>query len=330
MTQETRILVTGANGRLGRAVMAALTDLNPCGVAREMPRIRPNGVDGFAVGPLNAETDWSVPLSGVTHVIHCAALTYLPDSDAANTEALFQTINVAGTIALAQQAVKAGVRRLIYISSMTVNGKHSPDNGVPFRHTDAANPQSAYSRSKWDAEQALLKIADETGLEIVIVRIPRIVWPELTGNLALLAKLVTKGLPLPFGLITRNGRDNISAPNLITALRVCATHPAAANQTFLISDQNPLSTRDLVIALGARLGQRPRLIPVPAATLRFIVMALPAKLLGKMNRQEMLDELLLNLRIDASHFQTRTDWKPDQSLVLALSSDSQVVIEIGK
>jgi len=315
MNRQNRVLVTGANGGLGRALIASLIDLTPRGAAREMPRALPDGVAGFAVGALDAATDWSLPLQGVTQIVHCAALTYVPDVNAIAAEVQFQTVNVAATVALARQAAHAGVKRLVHISSLTVNGKHSPDDGTPFMHLDQPHPENAYARSKWDAEQALLAIAAETGLEVVLVRIPRIVWPELTGNLALLEKLITKGIPLPFGSITQNGRDNISGANLLSALRVCVTHPAAANQTFLISDQNPLSTRDLVIALGKRRRRRPMLVPVPAMLLRAIVMAVPARLLGKMNRDEMLNELLLNLRIDSSHFTKLTGWVPHARLL---------------
>lgn len=310
-----RVLTTGANGALGSSLIASLIDLNVCGAARTTPTRLPDGVTGFAVGALHADTDWSAALEGATHVVHCAGLTYVPDVSDAEAEAQFQTVNVAATVALARQAVRAGVKRLVYISSLTVNGKHSPDVGTPFSHADIPNPLSSYSRSKWDAERALTEIAADTGLEVVLVRIPRIVWPNLTGNLAMLEKLVAKGLPLPFGLIQHNARDNISSDNLLSALRVCITHPAAANQTFLISDQHPLSTRELVIVLGKRIGKSARLVPVPAWLLRAIVMAIPARLLGKMNRTDMLDELLRSLRIDSSHFERLTGWTPAPALL---------------
>jgi nucleoside-diphosphate-sugar epimerase len=292
------ILVTGANGKLGRALVEhfVASGQGVHAVARSMPVDLPEGATGFAVGPLSSATDWSAALSGVTTVIHCAALTWI-DPEAADQSG-FQTVNVDATERLARQAAESGVKRLVYISSLTVNGKHS--GAQPFRHDDVPNPGSPYSRSKWDAEQALRRIEAETGLEIVVVRPPRIIWPELTGNLALMAKLIKKGVPLPFGLLDKNTRDNVSAETLVGAVAKVSVDPAAAGKTLLVSDGNPMSTRALAVWLGEKVERKTKLLPVPELMLRLGMRIIPQIFLGKLNRSEMIDELTLNLRIESN------------------------------
>jgi nucleoside-diphosphate-sugar epimerase len=290
------ILVTGANGKLGRALVEhfVASGQGVHAVARSMPGDLPDGANGFAVGPLSPATDWSAALSGVATVVYCAALTWVDPE--ATDQTGFQTVNVDATERLARQAAESGVKRLVYISSLTVNGKHS--GAQPFRHDDEPNPGSPYSRSKWDAEQALRRIEAETGLEIVVVRPPRIIWPELTGNLALMAKLIKKGVPLPFGLLDKNARDNVSAKTLVGAVAKVSVDPAAAGKTLLVSDGNPMSTRALAVWLGERVGKKAKLVPVPVSVLRLLITAIPQRFLGKLNRKEMLDELVLDLKVD--------------------------------
>jgi nucleoside-diphosphate-sugar epimerase len=290
------ILVTGANGKLGRALVEhfVASGQGVHAAARAMPVGLPEGATGFAVGPLSSATDWRAALSDVATVIHCAALTWIDPE--ATDQTGFQTVNVDATERLARRAAESGVKRLVYISSLTVNGKHS--GAQPFRHDDVPNPGSPYSRSKWDAEQALRRIEAETGLEIVVVRPPRIIWPELTGNLALMAKLIKRGIPLPFGLLDKNVRDNISAVNLVEAIARCAAEPEAAGKTQLVSDGTPMSTRALAVWLGERVGRKAKLLPVPERLLRLLITVVPRRLLGSLNRKEMLDELVLDLKID--------------------------------
>jgi nucleoside-diphosphate-sugar epimerase len=258
------------------------------------------------VGPLSGTTDWAAAINGIDTVIHCAALTWIYPSD--TDQSGFQTVNVDATRTLAEQAVAAGVTRLVFISSLTVNGKHS--GAKPFRHDDVPNPASAYSRSKWDAEQALRAIEAEHGLEIIVVRPPRIIWPELTGNLALMAKLIRRGIPMPFGSLDKNARDNVSAGNLVAAIVKSATVSAAAGQTLLVSDNDPMSTRALLLRIGGIVGRKPRLLPVPAVVLEAAMGIIPQRLLGKLNRTEMLDELTRDLRVDGDFTRECLDWTP--------------------
>jgi nucleoside-diphosphate-sugar epimerase len=244
-------------------------------------------------------------------VVHCAALTR------SNDPAEFGRVNTEGTIALARQAAAAGVRRFVFISSLTVNGRSSKDR--PFRPDDRPDPQTPYSVSKLDAECGLRALA-ETGLEVAIIRPPRIVWPEASGNLALLARLVRKGVPLPFDLVDHNRRDNVSPESILSLVRLCLDHPAAAGETFLVADGAPLSTRELLVRIGRLVGRRPRLLPVPRALLQLIVAMLPARLLGGMSRAEMWDELYGSLELDVSRTRELLGWRPTPS---ALASAGQ-------
>lgn len=306
------ILITGANGKLGRALIAHLASTQPVhAAARAMPMDLPPGVRGFAVGPLNDGTDWAAALAGVTAVIHCAALTWVAPET--GNEGDFKTVNVDATVRLARQAVTAGVARFVYVSSLTVNGKHS--GARPFRHDDLPDPQSTYSKTKWEAEQALRAIGKETGLEVVIVRPPRIIWPELSGNLRQLAGLIRRGIPLPFGALNRNARDNVSAPNLVALIAAATEHPGAAGETFLASDGDPLSTRALLLRLGRHVGRPARLVPVPQAMLRAIIAVAPQRLRGRLSATELADELMRDLRVDIAHTHAVLGWAPERGVL---------------
>lgn len=289
------VAVTGANGKLGRALVADFAATGPVhAIARVKPENLPENATGFGVGVLNEATDFSSALGGVTTLVHCAALTWM---DPANpNQSGFTTVNVDATRALAQQAVATGAKRIVFISSMTVNGKHS--NGQPFRAEDPPNPQSVYSRTKWEAEQVLRAMEATHGIEVIVIRPPRIIWPELSGNLAVMAKLIGKGIPLPFGRLDKNARDNVTSDRLVAEIVRAASDPAAAGKTLLLSDGRPMSTRALCLWLGERVGRKPILLPIPAGLLRVIVNMIPQQLVGKLNRKELLDELPLDLRVD--------------------------------
>lgn len=263
----------------------------------------------MAVGPLTGATDWRLALEGVDTIVHCAALTWVDSKRGDPTQ--FHVVNVDATRSLAEQAVDTGVKRLVYISSLTVNGRHSGER--PFRHDDVPNPTTEYSRTKWRAEQVLREIEGRSGLEVVVIRPPRVIWPELSGNLALMAKLIAKGVPLPFGMLSKNARDNVSAENLVQAILRAATVPAAAGQTLLVSDDDPLSTSELTKRLGARVGRPPRLVPVPEVLLRVALGLVPKQLLGRLDTAEMLIELTQNLQVDTSHTHAVLGWRLDRT-----------------
>jgi nucleoside-diphosphate-sugar epimerase len=288
----TVFAVTGANGKLGSALVEHYAGLHQVhAIARDMPTGLSANARGYAVGPLSGMTDFSEALSGVDAVVHCAALTWV--DPATGTEAAFQTVNVDATQRLGEQAAAAGCKRIVYVSSLTVNGKHSDKR--PFRADDVPAPESAYSKSKFEAEQVLRAIAEKSDLEVVVIRPPRIVWPDLTGNLAMMAKLISRGIPLPFGMLTRNARDNLSSQKLLSELVRHSVEREAVGKTILLTDGKPMSTKELAIWLGERVGRKPILLPVPESILRLIVNSMPQRLLGKLNRKELLDELTRDL-----------------------------------
>jgi nucleoside-diphosphate-sugar epimerase len=289
------VAVTGANGKLGRALVAAFSANTPVhAIARVKPTILPANTTGFGVGPLNSGTQFSEALQGVSTLVHCAALTWMDPTS--SNQAAFTTVNVDATRSLGIQAVAANVKRIVFISSLTVNGKHNA--GRPFRADDVPDPQTFYSRSKWEAEQALHSLEAEHDIEVAVIRPPRIIWPELSGNLAMMANLIAKGVPLPFALLDKNSRDNVSSERLVAEIVRAATDPSAAGKTLLVSDGEPMSTRALAFWVGERVGRKPILVPVPVWLLRPIVNAVPQFLLGKLNRAELLDELTLDLQVE--------------------------------
>lgn len=297
-----RILVTGATGFLGRAVVDHLA----AGGRKVRAGVRsecggwPAGVETAAVGELSEATDWSAALAGVDAVVHCAARAHVLKETSADPLAQFRAVNTAATLALARQAVAAGVRRFVFISSIGVNGAET--NGRPFRHDDPPHPHSPYAVSKHEAEQGLHAIAAETGLEVVVIRPPLIVGPDPKGNLATLERVIGKGLPLPFGLVTRNRRDVVSRGALCDLIETVLDHPAAAGETFLVSDGEPISTRTLLERMAAARGRSIRLLPVPPTLL-----ALPLKLAGK---GAMAAQLFGDLEVDIDHTRRTLNWAP--------------------
>ncbi len=286
-----------------------LPSLVRCALRRAPSRQLAGG--GVELGPLNGATDWSTALEGVSCVVHCASLTWVAPDDPAPES--FHEANAVAAENLARQAAAAGVKRIVYVSSVSVNGKHS--GAAPFRADDPSNPQSVYSESKRDAEDALHRVSADTGIEVVIVRPPRILWPEPGGNVATLAALVRKGVPLPFGSLTRNARDNVSAHNLISLIERCIDAPAAAGQTYLVSDGTPFSTRDFLIEIGRMVGRKPRLIPVPEAVLRTAMALVPKPLLGKLSVGALFEELTCDLQLDIEPARRDLGWQPQPRAV---------------
>ena len=302
-----RVCVSGANGFIGQALLRSLLDLHHLviGAVRGTDRTMPeSGLPSVAVGDIGDDTNWSAAIAGVDCVIHCAARAHVMHEPAGHSLTAYRVVNVDGSRRLAEQSAAAGVQRLVYLSSIKVNGEQTA-LGAPFLFSDAPAPEDAYGISKWEAEQALWDISAKTGLEVVVVRPPLVYGPGVKGNLARLLKLVRSGVPLPLGAV-QNKRSLIGLDNLVDLLIRCVYHPAAAGQTFLVSDGEDLSTPDLLRHMAAAMGRSARLVPVPVPLLR-----LAGSALGK--RAE-IDRLVGSLQIDSSHTRQVLGWTPPVSV----------------
>lgn len=304
------LLVTGASGFLGSAVFSAAKarGLNVRPVLRRFESTMHfigTPVSTVIVPSLAADTDWSIALLNVDAVIHCAARVPERNDKSINSLAVFRDINVAGTLNLAMEAAKSGVKRFVFVSSIKVNGERTSTD-VPFRSSDVPCPEDAYGISKCEAEVGLHKIASETGMELVIVRPPLVYGPRVKGNFLTMLRCLQHGIPLPLGSITENRRSLVALDNLVDLLVKCIDHPAAANETFLVSDGVDLSTADLLRRLGVAMDKPARLLPVPPVLLRAAAM-----LSGK---GDMVQRLLGDLQVDISHTCKILGWKPPISV----------------
>lgn len=300
-----KILVTGANGFVGRLLCAGLfRQGQPVRAAMRSTKGSIDDVDAVIVGAIDGETNWKDALEGVDVVIHLAARVHVMHDDSTDPLAEFRRVNVAGTENLAQQAVRAGVKRLVYVSSIKVNGEATCGEGK-FSETDAPAPQDPYGISKMEAEQALRRVAAETGLEVVIIRPPLVYGAGVKGNFAQMLKVLARGIPLPLASVA-NRRSLVYVGNLVDALILCATHPAAAGQIYLVSDGEEISTPDLLRQLGAAMGHPARLLPCPPALLK-----MAGWLIGKSDQVERLSG---SLRIDSSKIRRELGWIPPYAL----------------
>lgn len=299
-------LVTGANGFVGRALCATLLaqGYEVRGAVRENNAVPPSNVMCIAVGEINKQTNWLAALAGVKFIIHLAARAHVMADMAADPLEEFRRVNMQGTLNLAQQAAAAGVRRFLFVSSIKVNGEWS-QLGLPFTADDLPVPLDAYGVSKLEAEQGLREIALQTGMEVVIIRPPLVYGPGVKANFFVMMRWLRGGVPLPLGAI-HNQRSLVSLDNLVDLLVTCLTHPAAANQTFLVSDGEDVSTTELLRRLGQALDHPARLIPVPVNLLK-----LAAAMVGK---QDVARRLCESLQVDISKTQHLLGWTPPFSL----------------
>ncbi len=310
MSSNDAVLVTGANGFVGRALCETLA-ASGRRVRRAVRAAAPAMADTFAVGDVGAGTDWRSALEGISCVVHLAARTHVLRETAADALAEYRRVNVEGTRALAEQAARAGARRLVFMSSVKVNGEATDR---PYTENDAPRPEDAYGLSKWETEQALARIAAGTGLEVVVLRPPLVFGPGVKGNFLRLMDLVARRLPLPLASIT-NRRSLIYAGNLADAVVGAIDAPRAAGRTYLLADGEDVSTPDLVRALARALGIRPRLLPCPLAMLQ-----LGAALTGK--RAE-LARLTGSLQVDGSRARHELDWLPRVDLARGLTETAR-------
>ncbi|BBL69934.1 NAD-dependent epimerase/dehydratase family protein [Methylogaea oryzae] len=252
-----------------------------------------------AIGDIAEGKDFSDGLRGLDALIHLAARVHVMRETAADPLAEFRRVNTDGTERLARAAVRAGVRRFVYVSTAKVNGEATA-LGSPFREADPARPQDPYAISKWEAEQALWRVAAETGLEVVVVRPPLVYGPRVGGNFLRLLRWVRLGVPLPLASV-RNRRSLVYVGNLADALMACVDRPEAAGKTYLVSDDQVFSTPELLRALASAMGVGARLWPCPPALL-----ALAGRLLGKSGE---IERLAGSLELDSSVIRRELHWR---------------------
>ena len=299
------ILITGASGFVGQALIESLVKTLPLRISvRRMVARLPDNVD-VVEAELHPEQDWKTSLVGVDAVIHCAARVHVMNEMVAEPLTEFRRINVEGTLRLARQAAEAGVRRFVFISSIKVNGE-ATELGSPFTADDVVAPQDPYGVSKMEAEQGLLELSAQTGLEVAIIRPPLVYGRGVKANFASMMRWLKRGIPLPLGAITSNRRSLVYVENLVDLIRVCIDHPKAANQTFLVSDDEDASTTTLLQRMAKALGCPARLISLSPTLIK-----LAAKCIGKPG---IADRLCGSLQVDITKTKELLGWKPKFSL----------------
>lgn len=296
------VLITGSSGFVGRRLVTRLKDTS-CRL-RCSVRGSSQEKDVVSVGDIGPETIWGEALIDISTVIHLTARVHIMKDEVPDPLAEYRKVNVEGTLNLARQAAQAGVKRFIFISSIKVNGEQTL-LGKPFTSGDTPAPEDPYGISKNEAEQGLQQLAQETGMEVVIIRPPLVYGPGVKGNFRSIMRLINKGIPLPLGAI-HNQRSLVGLENLVDFIITCIDHPAAANQTFLVADGEDLSTTDLLRRVGQAMGKPARLIPVPMSVLKF-----GARLLGK---QALAQRLCGNLQVDISKARQLLGWEPPVSV----------------
>ena len=304
-----KVLVTGANGLVGRALCFAL-ELSEHQVVRIVRKSTTPWE--IPVGDLNENTNWSEALGqGTDAVVHLAAQVPLNGAAAGVLADRYTQANTLGTTNLARQCAQHGVKRFIFVSTVKVMGE---GKGEPYRYTDLAAPADAYAISKWEAEQTLWKIAAETGMEVVMLRPPLVYGPGVKGNFLRLMQAIDKRRPLPLGAI-HNQRSLIYLGNLVDVIRLCLIHPKAAGKAYLVSDGDDVSTPELVLRIAAALERRPFLLPVPVSWMRWA-----GRVLGK---QAAVDRLLGSLCVDISPLREELGWTPPYTMQEGLEATAQ-------
>lgn len=300
-----RVLVTGATGFVGAALLPSLS-LNGIPYVSTVRRrgSEGQGVTQFETGAISPQTEWKDALSGVSAVVHLAARVHVMHDAVADPLAEFRCINVQATLNLARQAADAGCGRFVFISSVKVNGERSLP-GQAFGPDNEPHPLDAYGLSKMEAEVGLRDLAAHTGMEVVIIRPPLVYGPDVKANFATMMRWLQHGVPLPLGAI-HNQRSLVALDNLVDLITVCLRHPAAANQTFMVSDGEDLSTVDLIRRTARAMGVRARLVPVSVWLLEA-----GAALLGK---NDMAQRLCGNLQVDLSKTRSLLGWEPPISV----------------
>jgi nucleoside-diphosphate-sugar epimerase len=302
------ILVTGSTGFVGTALIKQLIkdQFSVSATVRNSSTIKFNSnVNVIDIGHLTSSLDWSSALQGVNTIIHLAARAHFLNDKSRNPLFDYRYINVDCSLNLARQAAKAGVKRFIYVSSIKVNGEFTI-LGKAFTAEDVPMPQDFYGISKFEAELGLRLIAEEFGMDLIIIRPPLVYGPGVQGNFLLMMNWLRRDIPLPLGGVKKNRRSFVFIDNLVSMIIVCINHPGAANQTFLVSDDEDLSTVGLLDRMALLLGYPSKLIVVPTA-----LIMLGTKLIG---RPDVYQRLCCSLQVDIKKTKDLLGWEPSVSV----------------
>ncbi|MCY9864473.1 SDR family oxidoreductase [Vibrio coralliirubri] len=297
-----RLLVTGSTGFVGSRVVELARKRDWAVIPVMRKQIEPL-TNSLVVPSIDASTDWSGAFEGVDCVVHCAARVHQMNETEQDALIAYRDINTLGTLNLAKQAAEVGVKRFVFVSSIKVNGELSEPN-LPFEPNLKNTPQDPYGLSKYEAEVELAKLSKETGLEVVIIRPPLVYGPGVKANFLSMMRLIDKGIPLPFGAI-KNQRSLVYLDNLSNLMLTCCEHPSAPGYTFLASDDQDVSTTQLMQTIAHAMGKSPRLIPIPMSWIQAGSSVL--------NKQHIAQRICGNLQVEIGLTKDILGWKPPVS-----------------
>lgn len=302
--KRTRILVTGGSGFVGSTLVMRLADFLSCdvvAVVRSSGFKFPSRVIECKVGSLSRDTDYRNALTGGDVVVHSAARVHVMNDQTSDPQSMFRMVNVEGTLNLARQAADLGVKRFVFLSSIKVNGEGGSGTR-PFTVDDIPNPTDSYGISKFEAEAGLHKISESSGMEIVIIRPPLVYGGEVKENFQAMMSRLHRGISLPLD-------------NFVDLIRICLEHPSAANEIFLVSDGQDLSTTELLHHLARSLGTPARLILVHVWLMRIVTVLLQSSSLST--------RLFDSLQVDITRTKNLLGWSPPVDVNEALYSTAQ-------
>ena len=300
--------ITGANGIIGKSLCKTLSKLNKSvvGIVRSKNSLKTlSAINTRLVGDIDKNTNWHKSIENCEVIIHCAGKAHVMDNKDNYYD--YYSVNTEGTKNLAEQAAEVGVKRIVFLSSIKVNGENTDiiDNKKLFFYNDIPAPLDVYGISKLEAEKALWKISSRTGLEVVVVRLPLVYGYGVKGNLGRLIKIIKSGIPLPLSKV-KNERSMIGIDNLVNLINQCIDHPEASGKTFLASEDKALSTPELIKLIASSMGREANLFPIPLFLLKFL-----GSFFGK---GEEINRLVGSLRIDNNYTKETLDWSPTISV----------------
>jgi len=316
------ILITGASGLVGSQIVRTL-NINvkhtPIAALRNLSHDLPENTQSLLIEDLSSDNDWSGKLDNIDVVIHTAARVHVMNETTKDPLSEFRRVNVDGTLNLAHQASISGVKRFIFLSSIKVNGEFTKE-GNPFSESDIPNPVDPYGISKFETELGLYNIAEKSEMEVVCIRPTLVYGPGVKANFLNMMCWLQKGIPLPFGAF-HNKRSFVGLDNLVDLILTCIDNPAAANETFLVSDNEDMSTTELLKRVGSGLKRTPRLLPINQKVIEFGL-----TLLGK---KDFAQRLCGSLQVDITKAKNILNWEPPFTVDKELQRTTEYFIRLG-